>query len=134
MFVGVSFSQAGTKVNTCGDESTRGYQCTDKTEGKTCVANKCLAEAANVKCCKDGAGDGGGSAVLPNPLGTVNINDFAARIINILGLVGTISLVLFIYGGLIWMTSAGSADKVKKRKRYFGLGGNRHGSGFSYHT
>lgn len=58
---------------------------------------------------------GSSGSALPNPLGTTNINEFAARIINyILGLVGTISLVLFIYGGLIWMTSAGSADKVKK--------------------
>lgn len=52
---------------------------------------------------------------IPNPLGTTNINLFVSRIISyVLGLIGTVSLLLFIYGGLIWMTSAGSSDKVKK--------------------
>lgn len=101
------------KVNVCGDSETSNYECTSDTSGKTCVPNKCLAEAADVKCCKSGSSSGG--AVLPNPLGTTNINIFAARIISyVLGLVGTISLLFFIYGGLIWMTSTGSADKIKK--------------------
>jgi hypothetical protein len=112
-FISINFSLAAEKKNSCGDETTKGYQCTANTAGKTCVSNKCLAEADNVKCCKDG--EGGSNAALPNPLGTTDINLVAARIINnVLGLVGTISLILFIYGGLIWMTSAGSADKVKK--------------------
>ena len=58
-----------------------------------------------------------GDTSIPNPLGTTNINIFVSRIISyILGLIGTVSLLLFIYGGLIWMTSAGSSDKVKKGK------------------
>lgn len=37
------------------------------------------------------------------------------KIINsILGVVGSIALIMFIFGGLTWMTSSGSADKVKK--------------------
>ena len=52
---------------------------------------------------------------IPDPIGTVDVNFLIARIINlILGLVGSISLLLFLYGGVTWMTSAGSADKVKK--------------------
>jgi uncharacterized BrkB/YihY/UPF0761 family membrane protein len=39
------------------------------------------------------------------------------NIINfILGFVGTIALVLFIYGGFTWMLSAGAPAKVKKGK------------------
>jgi hypothetical protein len=54
---------------------------------------------------------------LPNPLGTDNPNILVGNIINfILGFVGTIALVLFIYGGFTWMLSAGSTDKVKKGK------------------
>ncbi|BFD24900.1 MAG: pilin [Candidatus Parcubacteria bacterium] len=54
---------------------------------------------------------------LPNPLGTDNPNILVGNIINfILGFVGTIALVLFIYGGFTWMLSAGSPDKVKKGK------------------
>lgn len=52
---------------------------------------------------------------LPNPLGTSDINEMIARVIRfILSLVGSISLLMFVYGGLIWMTSAGSSDKIKK--------------------
>ncbi len=55
------------------------------------------------------------ATALPNPLGTTDINVFVARIISyVLGFVGTISLLLFVYGGFTWMTSAGSPDKVKK--------------------
>jgi hypothetical protein len=61
-----------------------------------------------------GTGSSGGSGI-PNPLGTTDVNTFVGRLISYaLGLVGTISLLLFVYGGLIWMTSAGSPEKVKK--------------------
>jgi len=116
-FFGYNVVLAAEKVNTCGDSSTSGYECTSDTSGKPCVSDKCLAEAENVKCCKS---SGGSNTSLPNPLGTTNINKFASTLINyVLGLVGTISLILFIYGGLVWMTSAGSSDKVKKGKDIF---------------
>jgi fumarate reductase subunit D len=52
---------------------------------------------------------------LPNPLGISDVNQFIARVINfVLGLIGSVSLLMFIYGGLTWMTSAGAADKIKK--------------------
>jgi hypothetical protein len=34
----------------------------------------------------------------------------------VLGILGLILLVLFVAGGLIWMTSGGSADKIKKAR------------------
>lgn len=37
-------------------------------------------------------------------------------ITTILGLVGVLALLMFIYGGILWMTSAGSAEKIKKGK------------------
>ncbi|MCX6795362.1 MAG: pilin [Candidatus Falkowbacteria bacterium] len=53
---------------------------------------------------------------LYNPLGTsTTVFSLTGRIISVvLGLVGSIALVMFIYGGVLWMTSAGSADRVKK--------------------
>ncbi len=110
---GHSIVLAADKVNTCGEDVTAGYSCTKDTVGKTCVSNRCLAEADNVKCCKAAES---GSTELPNPLGKgTTIESLIARIIEyVLGLIGTISLLLFVYGGLIWMTSAGSSDKVKK--------------------
>ena len=34
----------------------------------------------------------------------------------VLGVVGSLALVMFIYGGLVWMTAAGSNEKVQKGK------------------
>lgn len=41
----------------------------------------------------------------------------AARVIQaLLGLVGTVFIVLFIYGGFLYMTSGGNDEKIKKGK------------------
>ena len=62
-----------------------------------------------------GTGSSSGGSGIPNPLKATSVEELVAQIINYtLGLVGTIALLLFVYGGLIWMTSAGSSDKVKK--------------------
>lgn len=59
---------------------------------------------------------------LANPLATEKtpnptIAQFIGTVIDgILGVVGSLALVMFIYGGLTWMTSAGGAEKVKKGK------------------
>jgi hypothetical protein len=46
---------------------------------------------------------------------TAPINELAARVIkSALGLVGSLTLLVFIYGGFMWLTSAGSAEQVKK--------------------
>jgi hypothetical protein len=54
---------------------------------------------------------------LPNPLGTTNVSVLAARIIRaVLGLVGVFALVMFIYGGVLWMSSGGNEEMIKKGK------------------
>jgi len=54
---------------------------------------------------------------LPNPLGTENIPELIGRIIKAaLGIVGSLALVMFIYGGLTWMISGGNEEKIKKGK------------------
>ncbi|MCH7759517.1 hypothetical protein IID20_04120 [Patescibacteria group bacterium] len=56
-------------------------------------------------------------STLDDPLGGRDIPELAGDIIGyILGLVGVLALVMFIYGGILWMTSAGSAEKIKKGK------------------
>lgn len=37
----------------------------------------------------------------------------------VLGLVGTLALIFLIYGGVVWMTSGGNVEKVKKGKATF---------------
>lgn len=34
----------------------------------------------------------------------------------VMGIVGSIALAMFIYGGLLWLTSGGNPDKIKKGK------------------
>ncbi len=55
---------------------------------------------------------------LQNPLGNnVTIPTLIGRIINaVLGLVGSIALLMFIYGGITWMTAAGNKQNVEKGK------------------
>ncbi|MBN2854518.1 hypothetical protein JXK06_03250 [Patescibacteria group bacterium] len=54
---------------------------------------------------------------LSNPLGASSVNELIGRVINsVMGIVGSLALLMFVYGGLTWMTSSGSQDKVKKGK------------------
>lgn len=49
------------------------------------------------------------------PLGTSSPQRVVGRIISqLLGVVGGVALLFFIYGGVIWMTAAGNPEKVKK--------------------
>ena len=54
---------------------------------------------------------------LKNPLGDSidTPQKLIGKVINaILGVVGSLALLMFVYGGLTWMTSSGNSDKVKK--------------------
>src|SRR5436190_664169 len=53
------------------------------------------------------------------PLGpNVTLETFISRLINILlGLVGSLSLVVFVWSGFLWMTSAGNSDKAKVARK-----------------
>src|SRR3989338_9618390 len=55
----------------------------------------------------------GGTA--QNPAGVTDVRVVIGRVIQaILGLSGAIALLMFVWGGFIWMTSSGSSEKVKK--------------------
>ena len=57
-----------------------------------------------------------GTVCLDNPLGAdVTPQTFIGGVIwAILGIVGSLALALFIYGGFLWMTAAGNAEQVIK--------------------
>lgn len=60
-------------------------------------------------------GGSGGTVKLDNPLNTNDPRVIIGNVIKVaLGLVGSLALLLFIYGGLMWMTSAGNADRLKR--------------------
>lgn len=64
------------------------------------------------------AGGGGSSTALPNPLGTVtDISQIVGNVLRALfGILGSIALLMFIYGGFTWLTSGGAAEKIQKGK------------------
>jgi hypothetical protein len=52
-----------------------------------------------------------------NQLGTTSLPVLLGRFLRILmGIVGSIALVILVYGGLMWMTAAGNAEKEGKAK------------------
>lgn len=57
---------------------------------------------------------------LSNPLGTSSIPTLVGRGIQILtGVSGSIALLMFVWGGVVWLTSGGSPEKVQKGKKVF---------------
>lgn len=55
---------------------------------------------------------------LYNPLGKdADVTTVIGRLItSILGITGSIALLMFVYGGFLWLISAGNPDMVKKGK------------------
>lgn len=72
-----------------------------------------------------GMGDGGENRTSPtdfglqNPLGTTDVRTIMSKIIRaVLGVVGALFLVMFVYGGVMWMT-AGDSKRVDTAKKTF---------------
>jgi len=61
----------------------------------------------------------GSAAVgMPMPLAGISVQQLIGRIIKyILGLTGVIALVMFVYGGFVWMTAAGNQERVAEAKK-----------------
>lgn len=58
--------------------------------------------------------EGGEEVKLVNPLGVTSIPGLVSRIISVaLSLIGSLALLMFVYGGYTWLTSGGSADRIK---------------------
>lgn len=54
---------------------------------------------------------------LANPLCTVLISELLGRVANaFLGIAGSVALLMFVFGGLTWITSGGSPEKIQKGK------------------
>lgn len=57
------------------------------------------------------------SEALPNPLGTTDIPTLIGHIIKaLLGVTGSIALLMFIYGGILWLISGGNEKRVEQGK------------------
>ncbi|MDQ7815333.1 MAG: hypothetical protein RDU25_06055 [Patescibacteria group bacterium] len=52
---------------------------------------------------------------LEDPMGGKTVQQIVGRVIQqVLPAVGALFLIMFIYGGVLWMTAGGSGEKVKK--------------------
>ena len=66
----------------------------------------------------DGTTTGGGADLrFEPPLGTTSVQEIIGNVIQaILGIVGSIALLMFVIGGFVWMTAAGNPERVKLGK------------------
>jgi hypothetical protein len=91
--------------------------CSIALPGEPCVnSNGDISNPGGSNQFTSNPGGSAGSVALPCPLGSNEDCKPAVIIGNVikvtLGLVGSLALIIFIYGGLIWMTSAGNKDRV----------------------
>lgn len=57
------------------------------------------------------------SAMLTNPLGVTSVPELVGRVLKyVLGLTGSVALIVFIYGGVLMMFSGGKPENVTKGK------------------
>lgn len=57
------------------------------------------------------------SVTLINPLGETDVRVILGRVISAaLSIVGALALLMFVYGGVLWMTSRGDSKQVTKGK------------------
>jgi len=57
------------------------------------------------------------SIKLPNPLSAESIPELSGQMIRgLLGISGAIALFMMVWGGIVWMTSNGNADRLKRGK------------------
>ena len=111
---------------TCGDGSKQ--QALSSSEcGTACIDHNGTVAGAPCEAITGGRSSGSGSqpgdpVTIKNPLdkdggGQVQPDELYARLISgLLAFVGVASLIAFVYAGFIFLTSAGSAEKVKKAK------------------
>lgn len=58
-----------------------------------------------------------GEYQLENPLGTTSIPELVGRAISIFtGVSGSLALLMFVYGGVLWIFSGGSEERITKGK------------------
>lgn len=77
-----------------------------------------VSSGSNTTTSNSGNNNSGSSGGLQNPLKTDDIPTLIGGFIKgALGVVGSIALVIFIYGGFMYLTAGGSSERVSKGKQ-----------------
>jgi hypothetical protein len=114
-FFMIAFASADNYCLCAGNSSpdSRGKDacCTSK------PSDGCIWSKPNDPCPPTPA-TGGNTVDLPNPLpGVTSVPLLIGNIVKTaLGIVGSLALVMFIYGGFVWMLAAGNEQAVEKGK------------------
>lgn len=99
---------AGKEVFVNGKPATTDYCCKNYASSNTSL------------CTNSGSNNNTQTVELTNPLANAGVNSvqtLIGRIINtLLGVVGSLALIMFIYGGFTWMLAAGNESNVQKGK------------------
>jgi hypothetical protein len=110
----------GQNANDCQSKHP-GYSCVDITKNKTteCYSGLCSGPI-EIQCCINDSLVGSLSADCRDS-GNCEVNDFI-RIFTylytrLLGLAGSLALLMFVYGGLMFLISGGSSERVTKAKQ-----------------
>lgn len=123
------------EATACRDKGGPTANCYKDCDGKETVPNGdvgCKNENGK-KCCKplSGASADTNSGILPletggtcspgENCGNYSLNDFVQLAVEvsdfILGIVGSLALLAFVYGGIVFLISGGSSEKVEKGKQ-----------------
>ncbi len=103
---------SGAYWETCTPAETK----TACTAGQKWLSGGCL-EAISYALNTETAG-GTTAESLPNPLGTTDIPALIGNVIKaMLGISGSLALLMFVYGGILWLSSGGNEKRVEKGKQ-----------------
>ena len=92
----------------CSDGSQYNVPCDN-------CATTCSTHDGQASCTTGGTSSG--DTTFPNPIGTDSIQVLIGKIIQaVLGIVGSLALIMFIYGGFTWMMASGNQQAVQKGK------------------
>lgn len=116
----------GNCVSVFVDQATAQAMVNDPATTARILNQSCAGTATQQNQTNTNANDPGtptasqlsGRVTLPNPLGTTSPQELIGRLIKaVLSVVGSLTLLMFIYGGVLMLTSAGSPEKVKQGKQ-----------------
>lgn len=109
------YPETGYMGGDCGSRSESDCE----SDGK-CYFSSATGDSGDITVKGDSGGFDSRKVSINNPIGSndkTNINEIIGKIIKgIMGVIGTLALVMFVFGGFMWMTSAGNSERVEKAK------------------
>lgn len=122
------FCDTRESPNVCVDRGIAGFDCTSIgnaacQDGFRCNPdrNVCVQAAADAKAAPAEADKKAAGAAIPrllSPIGAFTLQQYAGRVIRAgLGIAGSLALVMFVWGGFVYLTSRGESAKIELGKK-----------------